>query len=485
MRVDYPLVVEIEYFPAEHAFLALSDLPGPFFIDSAGGLLADDARFSIVGADPCAIVETVEDKTVVRGEGAGPQGESVAPLRRTSDPFAVLETILARNALASRDGLPFAGGLVGYLGYDLRHFIERLPQRAGREMLAPDMFFGLYDAAAVFDHALRRAYVVSSGVPLAGPLRERRARGRAECIAARLADCGRMAKSVKGAACRTSPSHSARSNFDERDYLRAVSRAREYIFAGDVYQVNLSQRFEAPLPAADAPRLYSRLRRISKAPFGAYLDTGTTQILSNSPERFLLKDGDRVETRPIKGTRPRGATPEEDAALAAELEDSEKDAAEHVMIVDLERNDLGRVCETGTVRVERLAGLYGYANVHHLVSTVAGRTRAGAGCLLRALFPGGSITGAPKVRAMEIIDELEPVRRGIYTGSIGYLSLCGRIDLNIAIRTLVLEQGIAYFQVGGGIVADSEPELEYEETLHKASAFFALVDEMEEGGSAG
>jgi para-aminobenzoate synthetase component 1 len=268
-----------------------------------------------------------------------------------------------------------------------------------------------------------------------------------------------------------------KSNFSCEEYLKAVERAKEYILAGDIFQVNLSQRFEADLTIPPY-ELYRRLRRINPAPFASYLNFAGVSVVSASPERFLKLQGDWVETRPIKGTRPRGKSAEEDRALAQELLSSIKDRAENVMIVDLERNDLGRVCRYGTVRVVELAILETYPTVFHLTSTVRGRlcpdkTRID---LLKATFPGGSITGAPKVRAMEIIDELEPTRRSVYTGSIGYLSFSGEMDLNIVIRTFLVKEGKAYFQVGGGIVYDSEPEAEYEETLDKAKALFQALN---------
>jgi para-aminobenzoate synthetase component 1 len=261
-----------------------------------------------------------------------------------------------------------------------------------------------------------------------------------------------------------------RSSFTHEGYLDAVTRVREYIFAGDIFQANLSQRFEAPL-AEPAWALYQRLRSRNAAPFAAYLDFPGAVVLSASPERFLRVDVDGdVETRPIKGTRSRGHGPEHDAALGLALTQSAKDQAENLMIVDLMRNDLSRVCAPGTVRVPELFALEHYATVHHLVSTVVGKLAPGKDALdlLRAAFPGGSITGAPKVRAMEIIAELELSQRSIYCGSIGYWSLTGALDSSIAIRTAVARGGRVYFSAGGGIVADSDPEHEYQETLDKA-----------------
>jgi para-aminobenzoate synthetase component 1 len=267
-----------------------------------------------------------------------------------------------------------------------------------------------------------------------------------------------------------------KSNFTPEEYIKAVDRVREYIAAGDVFQVNLSQRFEADLKIPPY-ELYKRLRMVNPAPFASYLNFQGVTIVSASPERFLKVQGDLVETRPIKGTRPRGKDPVEDERLAQELTHSTKDRAENVMIVDLERNDLGRVCRYGTVKVAELAILETFPTVFHLTSTVLGRLRRGKGNidLLKATFPGGSITGAPKVRAMEIIDELEPTKRSVYTGSIGYLSFNGNLDINIVIRTFLIKEGKAYFQVGGGIIYDSDSEAEYMETLDKARALIRAL----------
>jgi para-aminobenzoate synthetase component 1 len=333
------------------------------------------------------------------------------------------------------------------------------------------------------DHIAGRAWVSAIGAPENDPKAARRvAEERAELLADALATGGQgqapfdqaqggPAEQGDRRACEDMPALQIMSNFTHGDYLQAVRRAKDYIAAGDIYQVNLSQRMSAPL-ATTPMSLYRRLTQENPAPFSAYLETPDAAIVCCSPERFLQVRSDEVETRPIKGTRPRGSTPEEDARLAAELLASEKDRAENVMIVDLERNDLGRVCEYGSVHVPELFALESYATVHHLVSTVRGRLRPGATALdcLRASFPGGSITGAPKVRAMEIIEELERTRRGVYTGAIGYLCFSGDMDVNIVIRTLVVRDGTAYFQVGGAIVADSDPEGEYQETLDKARA---------------
>ncbi|MBI2447515.1 MAG: anthranilate synthase component I family protein, partial [Candidatus Omnitrophica bacterium] len=270
---------------------------------------------------------------------------------------------------------------------------------------------------------------------------------------------------------------SIKSNFTEEGFCKIVKKAKEYIASGDIFQANLSQRFSVPC-SLDPFILYKALRSINPSPFAAYLDLGDLQIVSSSPERLLKLEGRDVQTRPIAGTRPRGKTDEEDRRLSNELILNEKERAEHIMLVDLERNDLGRVCEYGSVLVDEFLVLEEYSHVFHIVSNVVGKMRHGMDCfdLLRAGFPGGTITGCPKVRCMEIIDELEPVTRNIYTGSIGYLSFNGDMDLNIVIRTLILTKGIGYLQVGAGIVADSDPVREYYETLYKAEALFKAVD---------
>jgi para-aminobenzoate synthetase component 1 len=288
----------------------------------------------------------------------------------------------------------------------------------------------------------------------------------------------------------TTPAHSGlawlrppRSNMSKAEYIAAVRKALDYIRAGDVFQVNLAQRFTSrdvgnPICRPDPLTLYNRLKERSPAPYSAFLRWDDLAIASSSPELFYETRGRRIVTSPIKGTRPRGLTPEDDRRLAAELQASEKDRAELTMIVDLERNDLGRVCEYGSVRVVEPRAIESFAQVHHLMATVEGQLREGIGPMdvVRAVFPGGSITGAPKIRAMEIIDELEPDRRGVYTGAIGYFGMGGVSCFNIAIRTLQIEADTVHYSVGGGIVADSDPEAEYEETLHKGAALRQVLE---------
>ena len=350
--------------------------------------------------------------------------------------------------------------LVGHLAYDLGREFERLPERAARDLPVPDVCLAGYRAVYLYDAARRRGRIV----------------GEDPAAVHRLEDRIRAAES-KGEPAGTAELPAPHPRTSAADYLQAVEAVQDWIRSGDVYQVNLSRRLEFQgVSAGLRRRVYRELARTAPAPFAAYFETTDHAVLSNSPERFLRVVGPHVETCPIKGTRPRGRTPAEDRWLAKELLASPKDRAEHIMIVDLERNDLGRVCRTGSVRVSRLAALRSFPTVHHLVSSVQGELAEPWDLLglLAATFPGGSITGAPKIRAMEIIEALEPVRRGVYTGAIGYLDASGEIDLSIAIRTAVSVGDRLALQVGGGIVADSEPEAELRETDEKAAAFASL-----------
>ncbi|HEX3030722.1 MAG TPA: aminodeoxychorismate synthase component I, partial [Bacillota bacterium] len=354
------------------------------------------------------------------------------------------------------------------------------PSMAVDDLAVPDCIQGFYDLILAYDHQEENWLVCSSGFPLLD------AEARAARAARRLAQGVSLLEgeavnrglelSLPAVMGDMAEPENLHTHFTRKEYCAAVQKAKDYIAAGDIFQMNMTQRFDAPLPCPPF-ELYKVLRTINPAPFASYFNYRDLIIASASPERFLLVSGNRVETRPIKGTRPRGASPDEDLANREELLASAKDRAELVMIIDLERNDLGRVCETGSVRVPDLIRLEEYPTVFHLVSTVEGLIPQGKDTLdiLSASFPGGSITGAPKIRAMEIIEELEPVKRGIYTGSLGYISFNGSSDLNILIRTFVIRNNQVHFQVGGGIVADSDPEMEYEETLHKGRALRAAL----------
>jgi para-aminobenzoate synthetase component 1 len=380
---------------------------------------------------------------------------------------------------AGGDAPEFAAGAVGFMGYELGRLVERLPARVLDELHLPHMHLGLYDRALAYDHE-REVWHASAVDFLNGDV-SRKMDYLAELIDEGCAEArdGGPRGAVPGAA------ETLRSNFTAEEYEAAVGRVIEYIRAGDIFQANFTQRFCAEW-AAGGVDLYERLRAVNPAPFAAYYDfrgAGSDspaggEIVSASPELFLHVAGRRVETRPIKGTRPRGRGAAEDRALAEELLASPKDRAELTMIVDLERNDLGRVCDYGTVRVAEHLELESYPTVHHLVSTVLGRLhpRRDIVDLLKATFPGGSITGAPKVRAMEIIDELERSARGVYTGAVGYVGFDGACELNLPIRTFTLTGDRAYFGVGGGVVADSSPAGEYQESLDKARGLIAALE---------
>jgi para-aminobenzoate synthetase component 1 len=466
-----PLIEEIdtELSPLD-AFELLRNRQFSFFLDS-GMDFHKLGRYSFIGSDPFLVLST-HGSEVTLTYGAVRSSLS-------GNPFDVLSHCLEVYCLDTCSSpVPFIGGAVGYFSYDLCHFIERLPSTAVDDLKLPECYFGFYDLVLAFDNLQGKAYVISTGFP---ELRETK---RIERATKRLNEMkALLAEALSSDAATPFTSISApmemvtlKGGFTHKEYVDAVEKGRQYIITGDIFEVNLSQRFEAEL-AITPYELYRWLRQINPAPFACYLGFDGVSVVSASPERFLSLRGDRVETRPIKGTRPRGKTPEEDEALANELLHSVKDRAENIMIVDLERNDLGRVCRFGTVKVTELAILEVFPTVFHLTSTVVGRLREGKNGidLLKATFPGGSITGAPKVRAMEIIDELEPTKRSIYTGSIGYLSFSGDLELNIAIRTFLVEEKKVYFQVGGAVVYDSDPEAEYQETLDKARA---LVDAL-------
>jgi para-aminobenzoate synthetase component 1 len=377
--------------------------------------------------------------------------------------------------------VPFVSGLAGYLSYDLKDWIERYPSRAARDLDFPDLSLRFHDVVWAWRRSTGDGWAIATGLcgderdGLEGASIERGARAES-----RLAGQWNVIEKGLGhgqeAGVPVSRPAIVTSTFTRPRYEAMIERALGYIAAGDIYQVNLAQRFRVE-PVRPALEVYRALRSIAPAPFLAFASLPDGGIASSSPERFFRISGRTIETWPIKGTRPRGETADEDARLLAELRGSAKDRAENVMIVDLERNDLGRVCEVGSVRVPALCDVVSHSNVHHLESRVEGTLRDDVGPVdvLRALMPGGSITGAPKIRAVEIIDELEPVRRAVYTGALGYWDVRGGCDWNIAIRTISIVDGAAYFHAGGGVVADSTPAGEYEETLVKASGMMRAL----------
>lgn len=515
---DLPLVQEL-FPPPDPAACCecLEGWPYRLWLDSASnerGL----GRFSFLTADPSALLQA-EDRRLTMT--VFPGGASLLGIQ---DPFEALrKTIEPFRAPAVTGVPPFQGGLAGYIGYEAGGVLEKLPPpRSGLQV--PDLAFGLYDWTLAWDHAEGRAWLISTGIPEHEEARYQRAKERMALVLERIRgvlpllprhvrvdqaapSSGDVARNRKSpdrpsgnsvfegeppatvhssgspalpfgeTGSRELATKGLESSLSRQAYLEAVRRVREYILAGDIYQANVAQRFTVPL--SESPwRMYIRLREHNPAPFSAFLDMGALVIASVSPERFLrLTSEGVVEARPIKGTRPRGGTPDEDAQLARDLMDSDKDRAEHLMIVDLMRNDLSRVCAPGTVRASELFALEHYATVHHLVSTVTGHLERGRDAidLLRATFPGGSITGAPKIRAMEIIAELEPVRRDVYCGSVAYLSVTGALDASIVIRTVLVKDGLAHCSAGGGIVSDSVPEAEYAESWDKARGLLKVL----------
>jgi para-aminobenzoate synthetase component I len=406
------------------------------------------------------------------------------------DPWHLLDALMARFEILDEIDLPFPlGGCFGYWGYDLKNFTEpKLPRHAVNVLELPDCHVGFYDSLVVFDHQLGKVFVVSTGLEADGSRGESRAKEQMdfwhEALTRPSATLPQPMREGRGEDCVT-------SNFSRADFISAVERAQKYIRTGDIYQVNLSHRLTTET-GLSGWELFRKLGAVSPAPFSAFLDCGDGsrhgrfQIASSSPEQFLRMSGPHIVTRPIKGTRPRGADPTRDAQLAYELQTNAKELAELVMITDLLRNDLGKVCEFGSVQTPEIARLEKFAQVQHLISTVEGRLRQDMThfAALASTFPGGSITGAPKFRAMEIIDELEPVSRGPYCGAIGYLGFNRESQLSITIRTAICKDGLAHFNVGAGIVADSNPESEYEETLAKAAGFLAALKVPLDGSPA-
>ena len=453
-----PVLIEIEYWiDTARRLHRLSGRPWFVFLDScrAGGA---SGRYDIAAWDPDVTLTTRGARTRIV--------ESGCVRDSATDPFALVATALGHEP--QHPTLPFCGGAIGLFGYDLARRIERLPTLARSDIDFPDMAVGIYDRCLIVDHEAQRAWYLH----------------RAQAAEIVQADLARLEiprtltpPPVSTDFVVTSAVHPEIA-FDQ--YAAAFARIKHYIRDGDCYQVNYAQRFSADA-SGDPWDAYQRLRLLNSAPYAGFLRLPDGAMLSSSPERFLELRGQRVESKPIKGTRRRAAEPDIDRALAVELAASVKDRAENVMIVDLLRNDIGKSCTTGSVSVPRLFEIESFARVHHLVSTVRGELRAGLGALdvLRGCFPGGSITGAPKLRAMEIIEELEPARRGVYCGALGYVSYDGQMDTNIAIRTLLHVGDRLYCWAGGGIVMDSVLEDEYQESLDKAAAMLSVFADAE------
>lgn len=459
--MNTPFIEEVESdIPPHLLFKRLENLSYSFFLDSATG--AEHGRFSFLGCEPFLVFKSKRD--LVALEWNDGRTENIR-----SNPFLALKGLFRKFTIPPipdwGDGIPFVAGGVGYFGYDMKDFIEKLPDIATDDMSVPDCTIGFYDTVLIFDHSKGKSYI--AGVKFNGISTDAKSKIKAVLSSDYPDTAKEHSDEIAG---------DLKSNFTRAGYMKAVKSAKEYIRDGDIYQVNLSQRFEADLKS-DPYELYLRLRSASPAPFSSYLNFKNVIIISSSPERFLMKAGSYIETRPIKGTSPRSDDPLTDELNEALLKNSYKDRAEHIMIVDLERNDLGRICEYGSVRPTEFIALERYSTVFHLVSTVSGKLKEGVDpvdCLM-ATFPGGSITGAPKVRSMEVIESLEPVKRSLYTGAIGYISFDGNMDTSIIIRTIVVKDGKLFFSVGGGIVADSDPEKEYYETLDKAEGIMRAI----------
>ncbi len=435
-------------------------------------------RYSFLGSNPSLVVRGRGERVEVL------QGQTTEVIAGVRDPLTALQRVLARYRAVPVPGLPrFTGGLVGYIGYDVVRHLERLPTTANEDLDLPDALFLLTDTLLIFDNVTHRITVVSNAVvpdrSADGVERAyRESQQKIDAIVAALRRPVGAPAGCAGAAAAGGPA----STLSRPDFCGAVRRAKEYIRAGDVIQVVLSQRL-AVRTGADPFDVYRALRVVNPSPYMYYLRLGELKVVGSSPEMLVRLEGERIDLRPIAGTRPRGMTEDEDERLAAELLADPKERAEHIMLVDLGRNDVGKVARVGSVSVPHLMAVERYSHVMHLVSHVRGLVEPGRSAfdVLKACFPAGTVTGAPKVRAMEIIEELEPVRRGPYAGAVGYVSFSGNLDTCITIRTILFTRGLAMIQAGAGIVADSDPEREYEETMNKARGMRRAIQLAEAG----
>lgn len=443
-------------------------------------------RYSFIGTNPSLLFSAGAREGVINRDGVVTR-LAVAPRPGGPDPLDVIKNLLSEYQVARVPGLPgFFGGAVGYLSYDMVRFFEKLPPAERDELGLPDCCFMFTDTLVIFDHVRQRVKVVCNAPVSTDP--ERDYAGAVDRIDSIIASLDRPLTEDRGYSPAPAPGRSSPdlvSNFTREEYMQAVREAKEHIAAGDAFQVVVSQRFQG-VTAVEPFSVYRALRTLNPSPYMFYLDFGAFQLVGSSPEMLVRLEEGRAETRPIAGTRPRGASEEEDEATSASLLADPKERAEHVMLVDLGRNDLGRVCRFGSVHVPLKMGIEKYSHVVHIVSSVQGELAAGqdAFSLLRACFPAGTLSGAPKVRAMEIINELEGLRRGPYGGAVGYFSFTGNMDTCITIRTVVLANGKAYIQAGGGIVADSDPEYEYRETLKKMEVLRKALSVAEAQSSA-
>ena len=469
-----PVFREIPFKDPAEVYKVLRN-PNSFLYESVRGP-ENIARYSFIGIEPYMIVKVKNGSVEIDCQGRKTLS-SRNPLQR-------LRELVNAYQQEPQAGLPpFQGGAAGMLSYDFVHYLERLPQKAKDDLHVPDAHFFMIDRLIAFDHAAKKTWIIVC------PGARETALGFSEVI--RPADIlAGEARDVlediqKRIGLKDSAAHESSANgvkisheMKKQEYMEMVRKTKEYIAAGDIFQANLSLRVSADIGDTDPWKIYTVLKHINPAPFAAYVDFGDYHIVSSSPERLVRVMGRVVDTRPIAGTRPRGRDTHEDEMMSAELLLNEKERAEHIMLIDLERNDLGKVADYGTVNVDELMITEKYSHVIHIVSNVKGILAEGKDCfsVIRATFPGGTITGVPKVRCMEIIDEIEPTQRGPYTGSIGYIGFNGNMDLNIIIRTFLIKNGRAYVQAGAGIVADSDPEGEYYESLNKAEALIKTLE---------
>ena len=435
------------------------------------------AQYSFLGSNPSLIFWSKNNSVTITKNGATERRDQV------DDPFEELKKLMAGFHPVSVEGLPrFHGGAVGFISYDMVRFFEKLPDSASDELQLPDCFFMLTDTILVFDHVNHKIKVVSNAHIDGG------SEAVDEAYQTAVKKIDEIISALKQPIEHKSPKRGSwdddavKSNFAPAEYEKVVEAAKEYIKAGDIVQAVPSQRLSVPV-SADAFDIYRALRTVNPSPYMYYLKLGDLRIAGSSPEVMVRTEEGDVTMRPIAGTARRGSSEAEDAELAAELLSDPKERAEHVMLVDLGRNDVGRVCEYGSVRVDELMVIEKYSHVMHIVSNVVGKIRSDKDAfdVLRACLPAGTVSGAPKIRAMEIIDELEPTRRGSYAGAVGYFSFSGNSDTAIAIRTILIKDGMAHVQAGGGIVADSVPEKEYQETMRKARACMKAIQLAEEG----
>ncbi|UCF86965.1 MAG: anthranilate synthase component I family protein [Nitrospiraceae bacterium] len=472
-----PVYTELPFLPPQQVFETIQG-PHSFLLESIKGP-EKIARYSFAGTDPFVIFKIKNGSVETEFKGK--------KVLSSRTPLKKIKEILKSYSVEAPQGFPpFIGGAVGIISYDFVHYFERLPKTAVDDLQLPDAHFLFIDTLVAFDHKLKKTFIIScpgtseTGFSFGIPEKDRGIFYDRACE--KINTLYQKITSSPPGHTRKSPNNRQQTqilhDMGKDDYVRIVKKTKEYIKAGDIFQANLSQRVSADIGDTDQWEIYKILSRINPSPFAAFLDMGDYQIVSSSPERLLKFNTSTVETRPIAGTRPRGYDSNSDHEMRKDLLLNEKERAEHLMLIDLERNDLGKISDYGSVEVDEFMITEDYSHVIHIVSNIKGKVAKGKDCFdaIRATFPGGTITGVPKVRCMEIIDELEPVTRGPYTGSLGYMSFTGTADLNIIIRTFVIKNNVAYVQAGAGIVADSEAEREYFETLKKAEALIKTLE---------